>query len=127
MLPQIECKIDQTGQIFRLIKIQCSPFITLCLSSIGIGMDCFICESCYKGTILQRNYRTMTILWSFSYNSFVKFHGTKLGSHSMTVLYQICVIMRCVIKGFHCNWLICIKMNSISKTPILDIKGCSFD
>ena len=24
-----------------------------------------------KGTILQRNYRKMTILWSFSYNSFV--------------------------------------------------------
>ena len=30
-------------------------------------------ESCFKGTILQRNYRKMTM--SFSYNSFVKFHG----------------------------------------------------
>ena len=29
----------------------------------------------YKGTILQKNYRKMTILWSFSYNSLVKFHG----------------------------------------------------
>ena len=42
--------------------------------------------SCYKGTILHRNYRKMTILWSFSYNSIVKFHGQKIGS-LMTVLY----------------------------------------
>ena len=34
-------------------------------------------EPCYKGTILQRNYRKMTIKWPFSYNFFVKFHGTK--------------------------------------------------
>ena len=27
----------------------------------------------YEGTILQRNYRKMTISWSFFYNSFVKF------------------------------------------------------
>ena len=32
-------------------------------------------EACYKRTISQRNYRKMTISWSFSYNSFVKFHG----------------------------------------------------
>ena len=32
----------------------------------------FISELCYTGTILQRNYRKMTIKWSFSYNSFVK-------------------------------------------------------
>ena len=36
-------------------------------------------ESCYlgiilQGIILQRNYRQMTILWPFSYNSFVKLH-----------------------------------------------------
>ena len=29
----------------------------------------------------------MTILWSFSYNSFVKFHGKTFGSHNMTVSY----------------------------------------
>ena len=29
----------------------------------------------YKGSILQRNYRKMTILWSFPYNFFVKFHS----------------------------------------------------
>ena len=28
----------------------------------------------YKGTILQMNYRKMTILLSFSYKSFIKFH-----------------------------------------------------
>ena len=32
----------------------------------------------------------MTIVWSFSYNSFVKFHGKKFGSqYNMTVLYPI--------------------------------------
>ena len=48
----------------------CSPFITLYLGSIG--MDRVKIELCYKWTILQMNYRIMTILWSFSYNSFVK-------------------------------------------------------
>ena len=52
--------------------MQCSPFKTLCLGSIGmdivimlclgsIGMDGVISELCYKGTILQRNYGKMTI------------------------------------------------------------------
>ena len=63
-------------------------------------LDRFISEWCCKGTILQRNYRKMT----FSYNSFVKFHGKKNGSHSMTVFYPICVIRRCDIKGLHCIW-----------------------
>ena len=53
----------------------------------SIGTDCDIGESCYNGTILQRNYRKMTMKWSFSYNSFIKFHGKKFGSHNMTVLY----------------------------------------
>ena len=56
-------------------SVQCSPFIMIYLRSIG--MDHVISELCYKGTILQRNYRKMTIPWSFSYNSFVKFHGKK--------------------------------------------------
>ena len=42
-------------------------------------------ESSYKWTILQRNYRKMTILWSFSYSAFLKFHG-KNGNYSMTML-----------------------------------------
>ena len=57
------------------------------LGSIGmvgsIGMDhvFFINELCYKGTLLQRNYRKMTITWSFSYhNSFVKVCGKNIGS-----------------------------------------------
>ena len=37
-------------------------------------MDSVISELCYKGIILRRNYKEMTIPWSFSYNSFVKFH-----------------------------------------------------
>ena len=44
-------------------------------------------EPCYKGTILLRYYGNITILWSFSYNSFVKLHGKKFGSHNMTLLY----------------------------------------
>ena len=36
-------------------------------------MDHVISELCNKGTILQRSYRKITILGSFSYNSFLKF------------------------------------------------------
>ena len=50
-------------------------------------MDCVISEHCDKVTILQKNYRKMTIAWSFSYNSFAKFNGKKIGSHTMYVLY----------------------------------------
>ena len=50
-------------------------------------MDHVIIESCYKGTILQRIYRKMTISWSFSHESFVKFHGKKKIGSYMTMLY----------------------------------------
>ena len=40
-------------------------------------MDSIISESCDIETILQKNYRKMTILWPFSYNSFVKFHDKR--------------------------------------------------
>ena len=42
-------------------------------------MDLVISERCYKGIIFHRSYKKMTIcmLWSFSCNSFVKFHGKK--------------------------------------------------
>ena len=65
----------------------CSPFITLCFGSIQ--MNHVINESCknHEGTILQKNYRKMTIQWSFSYNSFVKIHGNIFVSHKMTMLY----------------------------------------
>ena len=46
-------------------------FITLYLGTIGI--DGVISECRYKVIILQTNYRKMIILWSFSYNSFVKY------------------------------------------------------
>ena len=41
----------------------------------------------------------MTILWSFSYNSFVKFHGKKFGSHNMTVLYPNLCYNKVCYKG----------------------------
>ena len=48
-----------------------SPLIMLYLESIGMDHD--ISELYHKGRILQRilqrNYREMTISWSFSYNS----------------------------------------------------------
>ena len=46
-------------------------------------MERVISRSCYEAKILQRNYRKMTML-SFSYSSFVKFHGEikkKLGAY----------------------------------------------
>ena len=55
--------------------VQCGPFITLCLGSVGMG--CVISDLYHKKTILQRNYRKMTIKWSISYNFFVKFHGAR--------------------------------------------------
>ena len=39
--------------------VQCSPFVTLCFGLIE--MDSFISKLRYKGMILQRNYRKMTI------------------------------------------------------------------
>ena len=52
----------------------------LCLGFIG--MDCVISELCYnRGIILQRNYGKNDHLWPFSYNSFVKVHGTAFESH----------------------------------------------
>ena len=64
-------------------------------------MKCVISESCFKGTILQRNFRKMTIKWPFSYNSFVKFHGKEIWEPQHDCFITICVIIRCVIKG--CN------------------------
>ena len=48
----------------RVSDIQCSPFIMISLGSIGI--DSVIGELCYKGIILQRNYRKMTSYGHFS-------------------------------------------------------------
>ena len=62
-------------------------------------MDSVISRPGYKWTILQKNDRKMTIKWSFSYNSFVKFRGKKIGSNSMTKLYpKVCYN----IKRLHC-------------------------
>ena len=49
----------------------------------SIGIDCVISKSCHKVIILQRNYRKMTMKWSFSYKLFVKFLDKKIGSHHM--------------------------------------------
>ena len=68
-------------------------------------MDSVISETCFEGPILQRNYRKISILWSFSFISFVKFK-VKFGSHNRTMslcytrcYIQILIKMRYVIKG----------------------------
>ena len=65
------------------------------------GMYFVISEGCYKGTILQMNYRKLIMKGSFSYNSKVKFLGKKFGSHNMTIISEP-VLMRCVKRGLHC-------------------------
>ena len=57
-------------------------------------MDHFISDSelCYKGTVLQRNCRKMTILWSFSYNSFVKFHDKQTLETKLLIYIPISVV-----------------------------------
>ena len=72
-------EVTSFSQTLSTRKMQCSP----------MGMDHVISELCYKGTILQRYYRNMTILWSFSYNSFVRFHGKKFGSHNMFEAHRV--------------------------------------
>ena len=56
-------------------------------------MDCVISGSCCKGTILQKNCMKMTILWSFSYNSFVKFHGRKILRATAKLLQDVALYL----------------------------------
>ena len=51
----------------------------------------------YKSKILQRNYRKMTI--KFTYNSFVKLHGKKIWEPQNDCYMKIHVKTRCVIKA----------------------------
>ena len=44
----------------------------------SIGMDHVISEPCYKGTILQRNYRKMTKIPCYTNDIFNKFDRIKL-------------------------------------------------
>ena len=59
-------------------------FVKPFLNSVGMGH--VINEMRNKKTILQRNYRKMTMKYSFFYYFFVKFHGKIVGSHTMTVI-----------------------------------------
>ena len=64
---------------------------------VHIGTDSFISESFYKGKILQRNYRKMTVSWSFFLNSFVKLHGKNVWKPQHDrVIFQFCY-----------NWVCC--------------------
>ena len=57
---------------------------------------------CYKEIIIQRNYKKMTIIWSFSYNFFVKFQARNIWDPQYDCYIQISIITRCVIKGLYC-------------------------
>ena len=71
--------LGQLGTWIHNQKLHLSLFVRLCFGFIG--MDHVISELCYKGTILQRNYRKeKTISWSVSYNSFVKIYVKNLGA-----------------------------------------------
>ena len=48
-------------------------------------MDSVKSETYFEGPILQSDYRKISILWSFSSISFVKFKGKKFGSHNRTM------------------------------------------
>ena len=67
-----ELYYNQKWTIF-LVKINLKPFFS---TVFGVHRS----KPCYKETLLQRNYRPMTILWSFSYTFFVNFQGKKLGA-----------------------------------------------
>ena len=62
-------------------------------------------NSVVKFSILQRDYRKMIIAWSFSYNFVVKFHGKIFFSHNMTILYTnpakpSCSVVRALDQGW---------------------------
>ena len=83
------------------VSDQCNPFITLCSGNVSYGIE----------TILQSDYRKMTIKWSFSYNCFVKFCGEKFGCHSMTMLYpNPCYINVCYKGTALYNPMSCTKL-----------------
>ena len=63
---------------FTFLYYTFSIFLLFCVLSFYVLSLTLISESFYKGTISQRNYRKMPIEWSFSYNSFVKFHINKI-------------------------------------------------
>ena len=88
----------------------------------SIGMDSILSQSHYKRAILQRTYRKMTISMSFSYISFVKFHGKQFASHKMTMLFtSVCVIRRYVIKGLYYTIKIILVMGINAKKSLLEI------
>ena len=63
----------------------------------SICMDRVISEWCYKGTILQRNYRkNVHFSLSFSHSSLKNSRINKFGSHNITVVYpNLCYNKMC--------------------------------
>ena len=97
-------KIQILGEFDKLCiaQVKCKYSLNLCdvkLCLGSIGMNHAISELFYKETILQSNYRQMTILWSFAYNSFVKSHGKNKWEPQHGRVLSKSVIMRLCCKG----------------------------
>ena len=60
------------------LKVVQNTVQSLYKAMLGYHWNGLISKSCYRGTILQKNYRKMTISWSFSYYPLLKFHGVKI-------------------------------------------------
>ena len=124
------CVIHKAMNSCKNLKIHKDFFktvnITLCLGSIG--MDCIITETCYKGTILQKNYRKMTIPLS---NFMVKIFG----SPNMTVRGHVVQSVMCLTADpavaslnpawSHTFWRLIMKPFLVHSPPICWFKkGC---
>ena len=85
-----------------VLYIEFSPFKILCLGSIDlIGMNLVISDSWYKGRILQRNDRKMTIKWSENfYYGFLQRNDRKMTIYSMEFCRGIIVKMTIVTMEF---------------------------
>ena len=74
---EMDCVINELCVIYAL----CTRAAADRYYNRKIIINCVIKGQFYKGIIgrwpLQRNYRKMTISWSSSYNSFVKFHAKR--------------------------------------------------
>ena len=77
-------------------------------------MDQVTSESCYKGTILQRNFRKM-IIGSFSLNFFVKFHDV---SYNSFVKFHD-IIYKSFVKFHASSYNSFVKFHDISRRRVI--------
>ena len=95
---KLECSLFIAHLV--ITQIQISHIVTTRIQishSHSVAPKFFYCE------ILQRNYREMTIKWSFSYNSFVKL-SLYIKIHSLVITQSIPMDPKhSLIKGLQCR------------------------